>query len=86
MLVCRPLDDAGFANGFSTRLGGVSSLELDVPGTELNLAGFNEDSSENIYENPRRFLAVFDRSYELALLWQVHGDAVTLIVDENEMG
>src|SRR6478672_8568533 len=67
MLVCRRLEEAGFANGFSTRLGGVSSLQgvnsypgdkgdVSDPdriaiGTELNLAGFSEDSRENIYEN-----------------------------------
>ena len=70
VLVCRPLEDAGFANGFSTRLGGVSSLTGE-PGGELNLAGFNEDSRENIYENRRRFLAVFDGSFQLATAWQV---------------
>ena len=42
VLVCRALEDAGFANGFSSRLGGVSSLEDSKAGTELNLAGFDD--------------------------------------------
>jgi YfiH family protein len=75
MLVCRPLEDAGFANGFSTRLGGVS----DFPKDSLNLAGFNEDSAENIYENRLQFLQLFDREYKLATVWQVHGDTVALV-------
>src|SRR5687768_58710 len=62
VLVCKPLEDAGFVNGFSTRLGGVS----DFPENSLNLAGFDEDSADNIYENRRRFLAAFDDEYELA--------------------
>jgi YfiH family protein len=73
MLVCRPLEDAGFTNGFSTRLGGVS----DFPKDSLNLAGFNEDALENIYENRRRFLRLFDREYKLLTVWQVHGDTIS---------
>src|SRR4051812_36673054 len=75
MLVCGALEDAGFANGFSTRLGGVS----DFPKDSLNLAGFNEDSAENIYENRRRFLRLFDREYRLATVWQVHGDSIATV-------
>lgn len=75
MLVCRALDDAGFANGFSTRLGGVSPM----PRNDLNLAGFGEDSDENIYENRRRFLSLFDDEYSLATVWQVHGDSVKTV-------
>jgi YfiH family protein len=75
MLVCRPLEDAGFANGFSTRIGGVS----DFPKDSLNLAGFNEDSANNIYENRRRFLQLFDREYQLATVWQVHGDTIAAV-------
>src|SRR5580765_5743148 len=71
MLVCRPLEDAGFANGYSTRLGGVSEFPKD----SLNLAGFNEDARENIYENRRRFLSLFDSEYRIAAIWQVHGDS-----------
>ena len=51
-LVCAPLEEEGFTNAFSTRLGGVSPMPQDA----LNLAGFDDDDAENIYENRRRFL------------------------------
>ena len=51
-LVCAPLEQDGFVNGFSTRLGGVSPM----PDAALSLAGFNEDKAENILENRRRIL------------------------------
>jgi len=85
VLVCRALEDTGFANGFSTRLGGVSSLNGGVPGSELNLSGFNEDSAENIHENRRRFLSVFDGKYRLATAWQVHGAQIKLVGTEDEI-
>jgi len=75
VLVCRPLEDAGFANGFSTRLGGVSAF----PSGDLNLSGFDDDSAENIYENRRRFLSVFEGKFELATAWQIHSDHVKTI-------
>ena len=75
VLVCKRLEEAGFVNGFSTRLGGVS----DLPSASLNLAGFDEDSAENIYENRRRFLAAFDGGFQLATAWQVHGDGVKIV-------
>ncbi len=81
VLVCRPLEKAGFVNGFSTRLGGVS----DFPAGDLNLAGFSEDSAENIYENRRRFLSLFDGDRQLATVWQVHSDAVKTIRTIDEM-
>ena len=86
VLVCRALEDAGFANGFSTRLGGVSNLDGTESGSELNLAGFNEDSRENIYENRRRFMAVFSREYSLATAWQVHGDNIRVINTKADLG
>jgi copper oxidase (laccase) domain-containing protein len=43
------------------------------------LAGFDDDSSENIFENRRRFLGVFDKEYQLATAWQVHGDGVKIV-------
>ena len=86
VLVCRALEETGFANGFSTRLGGVSSLQDSKVGTELNLAGFNEDSRDNIYENRRRFLAVFPREYRLATAWQVHGDNIREVAVDNDLG
>jgi purine-nucleoside/S-methyl-5'-thioadenosine phosphorylase / adenosine deaminase len=52
ILVCEPLEQAGFVNAFSTRLGGVSPL----PSNSLNLADFKGDQKENVSENRRRFL------------------------------
>jgi YfiH family protein len=51
-IVCEPLEEAGFLNAFSTRLGGVSHL----PEAALNLTNFKGDSRENVAENRRRFL------------------------------
>lgn len=85
VLVCRPLEEAGFANGFSTRLGGVSSLNGSATGTELNLSGLNEDSAENIHENRRRFLSVFDDQYRLATAWQVHGAQIKVVGTEDDI-
>lgn len=82
VLVCKRLEDAGFVNGFSTRLGGVSPF----PENSLNLAGFNEDSADNIYENRRRFLTLFDAGFELALAWQVHGDAIREVATREDVG
>jgi YfiH family protein len=76
-LVCTSLEQDGFANGFSTRGGGTSPM----PGNALNLAGFNEDSAENILENRRRFLKLFPGEWVLGGCWQVHGSDVRLIKD-----
>jgi YfiH family protein len=81
VLVCDALEHAGFANGFSTRLGGVSPF----PESDLNLAGFDEDSADNIGENRRRFLAAFDGEFKLPTAWQVHGDDVKLITSETDV-
>lgn len=51
-VVCEPLEEAGFINAFSTRLGGVSLLPKDA----LNLTNFRGDTPENVAENRRRFL------------------------------
>lgn len=72
MLVNRFLEEHGFSNGFSTRLGGVSPF----PAGDLNLAGYDEDSAENIAENRRRFLSLFGRDYSLASCWQIHSAEV----------
>jgi YfiH family protein len=74
-LICAPLEQEGFANGFSTRAGGVSPM----PENSLNLAGFNEDAAENILENRRRFLKLFKGDWMLAGCWQVHGSDIRLI-------
>lgn len=74
-LICAALEDDGFTNAFSTRLGGVSPL----PENSLNLAGFNEDDAENIYENRRRFLKLFEGTWTLAGCWQVHGTDIRVV-------
>ena len=75
VLVCGALEEKGFVNGFSTRLGGVSPM----PENDLNLSGFDDDSEENILENRRRFLKVFDGDFTLATAWQVHGTEVKTV-------
>ncbi len=81
VLICKPLEDAGFANAFSTRIGGVSAFPRD----SLNLAGFDEDSAENISENRRRFLNTIGGDFKLATAWQVHGDEVKLVKDQADI-
>lgn len=83
LLVCGPLEDAGFVNAFSTRLGGVSVFGPSADA--LNLAGFDEDSAENIYENRRRFLRAFDGEYKLATAWQVHGADVKVVRNDADI-
>ena len=82
VLVCTALEAAGFANGFSTRIGGVSPF----PDGDLNLAGFNEDTAENIYENRRRFLGAFDGEFKLAMVWQVHGSDIKVVRGMDDIG
>lgn len=82
MLVCSALEDAGFTNGFSTRLGGVSPF----PDKDLNLAGYDEDALENIEENRRRFLTALGGEWQIATAWQVHGDAIRQIESDLDAG
>ena len=79
-LTCAPLEQDGFTNAFSTRLGGVSPMPQDA----LNLAGFNEDEAENIYENRRRFLKLFAGEWLLTACWQVHSASVRTVHDEMD--
>lgn len=79
-LVCAPLEQDGFVNGFSTRLGGVSAMPSDA----LSLAGFNDDTAENILENRRRFLKLFPGDWALAGCWQVHGADVRVVQTREE--
>ena len=81
VLVCLPLERAGFVNGFSTRIGGVSPF----PENALSLAGFDDDTAENIYENRRRFLNVFDGEWRLASCWQVHSAEVRAVLTDEEV-
>ena len=79
-LVSARLEEDGFVNGFSTRLGGVS----DMPANALSLAGFNDDRAENILENRRRFLKLFRGEWSLAGCWQVHGADVRVVANADE--
>ena len=81
ILVCKSLEEAGFVNGFSTRAGGVS----DFPKDSLNLAGFDEDPSENIFENRRRFLGALDSDLKLATAWQMHGVNVKVVRTDGDI-
>jgi YfiH family protein len=80
-LVCEPLEAAGFVNGFSTRLGGVSPFQENA----LSLAGFDNDSAENIHENRRRFLEVFGGYWQLASCWQIHSADVRIAYTDDEV-
>jgi polyphenol oxidase len=79
-LVCHTLERDGFTNGFSTRTGGTSPLPQDA----LNLAGFHEDSAENIHENRRRFLSLFDGDWILTAVWQMHSADVRVVRDRED--
>jgi len=52
-LICEPLEEAGFLNAFSTRMGGVSKFANGA----LSLGYSKADSRENVDENRRRFLS-----------------------------
>ena len=80
VLVCRPLEEKGFVNGFSTRIGGVS----DFPKDSLNLSGLDIDSAENVAENRRRFLAVLGGDFQIASVWQTHGADVRVVENLEE--
>lgn len=56
-------------------MGGTSPM----PEGALNLAGFNEDAAENIYENRRRFLQLFEGQWTLASCWQMHSADVRVV-------
>jgi YfiH family protein len=76
-LVCGPLEQDGFTNAFSTRRGGASPMPRDA----LNLAGFDADAAENIYENRRRFLRLLGGEWTLATCWQEHGREVRVVAN-----
>jgi polyphenol oxidase len=80
-LVCEPLEREGFTNAFSTRGGGVSPF----PEASLNLAGFDQDTAENIQENRRRFLSLVGGDWKLATCWQVHGRDVRVVGAPSEV-
>lgn len=79
-LSCLALERDGFTNGFSTRMGGTSPMPQDA----LNLAGFHEDAAENIHENRRRFLRLFDGDWQLTAVWQMHSADVRTVRDRED--
>jgi polyphenol oxidase len=81
VLVCESLEQHGFIHGFSTRLGGVSPF----PSNDLNLAGFDEDAHDNIMVNRRRFMAVFGGDLKLTTAWQVHGDTIKKVENDDDI-
>lgn len=81
LLVCEPLERAGFTNAFSTRLGGVSSL----PFASLSLGNFRQDARENILENRRRFQTALNAAaWTLVTAHQIHSANVHSILDSND--
>ena len=75
-IVCEPLEEAGFINAFSTRVGGVSLL----PKEALNLTNFKGDRSENVAENRRRFLqAIGAEAMPLITARQTHSATACFI-------
>lgn len=78
LLICEPLERAGFTHAFTTRKGGVSPL----PEAALSLGNFAKDSAENINENRRRLLkALAIRDWPLITARQIHSADVTLVND-----
>ena len=70
---CAAMEKAGFPNGFSTRVGGVSPHPWD----SLNLGASCGDQPERVAENFRRFCgAVGTDADALVKNHQVHGDLV----------
>lgn len=73
LLICEPLEAAGFLHAFTTRAGGVSPL----PESSLNLGTYTEDSRDNILENRRRLrVALGAASWPLVTVRQIHSAIV----------
>ena len=80
-LVCEPLEQAGFVNAFSTRLGGVSRL----PTNSLSLAYFKGDDKDNVAENRRRFLeAIGAERGRIVTARQTHSTERSTIESEEQ--
>jgi len=78
LVVCKPLEQLGFKNAFSTRLGGVSPLPADA----LSLGNFNQDERANVIENRRRFLSALDAvDWPLVTAKQIHSADVRSVLD-----
>ena len=77
---CPTLSELGFANGFSTRVGGVSPAPWD----SLNLGAGRGDDPERVSENIRRFCtAVGADSAQLVKNKQVHGDTIRPVTKQD---
>lgn len=83
-LVCEALEEAGFMNAFSTRIGGVSPL-ADKADKALNLGFFNGDDDDNVKENRRRFLNVAGaEDFVLVTARQTHSTDRAAIESEEQ--
>jgi polyphenol oxidase len=81
VLVCEPIEDAGFKNGFSTRSGGVSPL----PANALDLGNFRKDEREYVMENRRRFLETLSADgWPIITAKQVHSASVRCVLDARD--
>ncbi len=81
LLICEPLERAGFTHAFTTRLGGVSPL----PEAALSLGNFNQDSADNIRENRRRLLDALNISdWPLVTAKQIHSTDITLVNEAHD--
>jgi YfiH family protein len=82
-VVCEPLEQEGFLNAFSTRLGGVSPL----PANGLSLAYFKGDAKENVDENRRRFVkAIGAEHMQIATARQTHSTERVTIESKDQAG
>jgi YfiH family protein len=77
VLVSEVLEQAGFANAFSFRSGGVSPM----PSGDLNL-DYRSDDTKNVDENRRRFFLALKKEAPLILSRQVHSADAVLIESE----
>lgn len=81
LVVCPPLESAGFRHAFSTRRGGVSPLPEDA----LSLGNFRQDERANVSENRRRFLAALAASdWTLVTAKQIHSAEVRAVPDSED--
>lgn len=81
LLVCEPLEQLGFKNAFSTRVGGVSPL----PAGALSLGNFSHDERANVIENRRRFLAALNAAdWPLVTAKQFHSAEVRTVLDAED--
>ncbi|MEW6730951.1 MAG: peptidoglycan editing factor PgeF [Acidobacteriota bacterium] len=85
VIECVPLAEAGFINGFSTRLGGVSPF----PAGALNLGYFSGDKPENVGENRRRFLSALELDqhkplYHIVTAKQIHSAESHIVIEPEQ--